>query len=352
MQFLKKYLLNLRIVFTLIIIAVAVFGYFFLKNNYGKSDIEQLNRYQVKRETLQEEKSFSGSVSAERSSVARFSFSGTVASVAVKEGDKVSKGQVLATLDRQELERDLKKYLNYYLKTRWDFDQTQEDYKDFQLWGISETEKNEIKRIIEKAQFDLNNSVIDVELKNLALQKSVLKSPIDGIITRIDQPTAGVYVTPTQAEFEIVDPDSLIFEVLVEQDQVIDLYLNKSGVILLDIFNEKEIPAEIYYISFAPADTSTGVLYKVKAKFIQQDILPLLRLGMTGELKIRGSRAESVLVIPVSFIQRQQGKDYVYVLRGSNQQKTEITTGLEVDGQVEVVSGLKEGDVIVLPEIQ
>ncbi|GIW62367.1 MAG: hypothetical protein KatS3mg090_0193 [Patescibacteria group bacterium] len=355
MQFIKivrKYLLNFKTLLVLVVLIIAVLGYFFLKNNYLKQDFETLSRYTVVRKTLQEEKVFSGNVSAERVSLARFAFSGTIASIAVSEGDKVVKGQVLASLDRQELEKDLKKYLNYYLKTRWDFDQKKEDYQDFEVWGIPEKEKNEIKRIVEKAQFDLDNSVLDVEIKNLALQKSVLKSPIDGIVTRIDQPIAGVYVTPTQAEFEIVDENSLIFEVLVEQDQVVDLALNETGTVILDSFPDKEIPAEVFYISFSPVDTSTGVLYKVKARFLKQDLLPYLRLGMTGELKIFGKRADSVLVVPVSFIETEKDKDYVYLLANSKPTKVAVQTGLEVEGEVEIKSGLKEGDILVLPSLK
>jgi len=144
--------------------------------------------YTVKRQTLKDELSLSGEIDAEEHVTLRFQSSGRLAWVGVKEGDYVKKFQGVASLDQREVQQNLKKYLNTFVNERLDFDQELQDSQIKYSGGLSEDARREALRVLEKAQFDLNNSVIDVELKNLAIEYSYLVSPIEGIVVSIGSP--------------------------------------------------------------------------------------------------------------------------------------------------------------------
>ena len=136
----------------------------------------------VKQGDLTQTLELSGHLQAEENLTLRFQTSGLLTWVAVKEGDWVRRGQALATLDRRALEKTLKKELNDYSKERADFEQDQDDHKLVREGLVIDYE---IRRILDKAQWDLENSVIDVELADLSHRLAVLSSPIAGIVTKV-----------------------------------------------------------------------------------------------------------------------------------------------------------------------
>jgi len=99
------------------------------------------------------------------------------------------------------LEQELLDYMN----ERWDHEKTtEEDYKDQALTEIIRIAK-------EKAQFDLDRTVLDVEIQNIALKYSTLISPIEGIVTKTDFPQAGVNVGITD-KIVISNPKKACFQ--------------------------------------------------------------------------------------------------------------------------------------------
>jgi len=116
-----------------------------------------------------------------------------------------SAGQTIAKLDTYELQRELTATLNTYRSTRDTFDQTQLNAQDSGIASamaplISGVNKNNasgiddaVKRIVDQNQANLDNSVINVELANYALQLSTLTSPLKGIITHEDITVPGLY---------------------------------------------------------------------------------------------------------------------------------------------------------------
>ena len=322
-----------------------IFVYFFALKGKVVKKVKIEKTYTVKKQNIKKELVLSGEVKADKYAVLHFKTSGKLVWIGVKEGDKVKKGQAVASLDRRALEKEFRKYMNYYLKTRWDFEQTKEDYKDFEVWNISETEKNRIKRIVEKAQFDLNNSVLDVEIKNLALQDSVLIAPFSGIVTKMTVKNPGVFITPSEARFEILDPNSLYFEVSADQTEVIDLKEGEKGSIVLDILPEKEYKGEITFISFVPKEDETGTVYKVKVS-LPKEIFGKVRVGMTGDFKVITEERKGVLAMPLSFVDFDEKGSFVYVLRGGKKEKKYIK-GEEFGEFFIVREGLKKGDKVV-----
>lgn len=212
------------------------FVIFFVAFNFQKSKVnsqKDKQLYKVKKETLRETLSLSGEIDADEKATLRFQTSGRLAWVGVKEGDYVKKYQTIASLDQRSLRKTLEKHLRDYMKERWDFEEDKNvTYKDMPLTDT-------IKRILEKNQFDLDKAVLDVELQNIALEYSTLWTPIEGVVTRIDAPFAGVNITPAQAEFEIVNPKTIYFSATAEQADVVNLKEGLKGKIIFDAFPER-----------------------------------------------------------------------------------------------------------------
>ena len=290
--------------------------------------------FTVKRANLVQTLSLYGEVDSWEKADLKFQTSGYLAWVGVKEGDRVTKYQTIANLDQREVEADLRKYLNTYAKYRWDFDQT----KDNQAGQIV---SDSLKRTLEKAQFDLNNAVIDVELKDMAKKFSLLWTPIDGIVTRVDTPNAGVNITTAGAVFTVVNPDTLYFLATADQSEVSQLAASISGTISLDAFSDSKIPATISAISFTPKSGETGTVYEVRLNF--PPVNDPLRLGMTGDVEFVTKEISDVLFVPSKYLKTENGKKYVL---GKNKEKIYVMTGEDMDGNVEIISGLKENDTI------
>lgn len=299
---------------------------------------ETINTTTVKKENIQQTLTLAGEVDAKEKATLRFQTSGRLSWVGVETGDYVKKYQIVATLDRRELQKKLEKDLNSFLSERWDLDQTREDYE-----GVAITD--EFQRIIDKAQFDLNKAIIDVELQDLALQYSRLMTPIEGIVTKIDTPYAGVNITPAGAEFEVINPQTLNFVAVADQTEVVLINEDSAAELVLDSYPDRTLNGYVDKIDLKPKSGETGTVYAVTFKI---DNLPSekLRLGMTGDLTFTTMLKRQVLTLPFSYVNEEDGKYYVFKEQKGKVIKKKIKVGIETDDRYEIVSGLEEGDKI------
>lgn len=320
-------------------VIILVAGGVFYNTNVTKEKQQKQKVYTVKRQTLKESLSISGEVNADQKTVLRFQTSGRLSWVGVKEGDYVKKYQAIASLDQRDVKKELQKQLNDFMKTRWDLDQSREDVKDKAL-----TDK--MQRILDKAQFDLNNSIIDVELQNLAVEYSTLIAPIEGIVVRVGSPYAGVNVTPAQAEFEIVNPNAVYFSATADQADVVNLSDGKQADITLDPYPDAAISGQVKGIAFTPKAGETGTVYEVKIYFTQNNSDYRYRLGMTGDANFITKVIANVLAVPVTYIKTENGKKYVSKSEKGKIVKQTVEIGDTVDSSAQITSGLLEGDII------
>lgn len=225
----------------------------------------------------------SGKIQAKRVANLNFQTSGQLVWVGVKEGDQVKKWQGIASLDKRELEKRLTRYLNLYLTNRWDFEQLQDDYKDEkERYLITDA----IQRILDKAQFSLNNAVIDVEITDLTLKLATISTPIEGIVTRIDTPQAGVNVSPLSANFTVVDPSSVYFAASVDEADIGKIQIGQKAKINLDSYPEGEFEGTVERIAFvATATAGGGTAYLVEISLPENQNLKF-RVGMNGDASI------------------------------------------------------------------
>lgn len=316
---------------------------FYKSGSVGQLNTKESKTYKVKRATVQETLSLSGQIDAEEKATLRFQTSGRLSWVGVKVGDRVAKYQGIASLDTRDVKNKFQQYLNDYVKTRRDYDESLDDNTRKMNESVTREARDEAKRLIEKADYDLQNAVLDLELQQLALEYSYLASPIDGIVVDIKSPVAGVNITPTQAEFVIINPQTIYFSALADQTDVVKIKEGMRGELTFDSFPDALKKGTVTSIGFTPKEDETGTVYEVK---IGVDDPEAYRMGMTGDVTFNVGSRRNVLQIPTSSIKEEKDKEYVTAFLKGKKVKTFIKTG-EVDGEMtEVLSGLKIGDVI------
>lgn len=179
------------------------------------------------------------------------------------------------------------------------------------------------------------------------IEKHYLYAPVDGTILKVNI-----------KEGEMVD--------LVTKNIVFQILPKAPYEIKVDIY-EKDIPkikpgswVEINFLAF-PNQTfegevesisktekiKEGVVYyevKIKPQSLPQEILP----GMTCDLRILVNKKENVLVLPKEALKKKEGKYYVEILEGEEKDEREVEIGISSEEFVEVVSGLSEGEKVIL----
>lgn len=330
------------------VIILLIVGYIFYQKIIGtQASNKKEVSYILKRQDLEDSLTLSGKVDADEHVILRFQTSGMMSWIGVKEGDYVKKYQGLASLDQRELQKTLKKYLNTYMSERWDYDQEKEDTQIKNIGGLSEDARREALRVLDKAQFDLENAVIDVELKDIAMKYAYLYTPIEGLVTKVDVPFAGTNITPAGAEFEVINPKTVFLSATADQVDVVRLKEGLIGEITFDAFPETTIPGTISKIAFTPKAGETGTVYEVKVTITSDNSAYQYRYGMTADIEFVLNNKENVLAVPTNYVKTDKKRKYVMKKENGNKAKTYVTVGEEIDSNLIITSGLKEGDVVI-----
>jgi HlyD family secretion protein len=284
----------------------------------------------------------SGLLDATQKASLRFAAGGKVVYVGAQAGDYVKKGQTLATIDRRELEKRLQQDLNSYMRERWDWDQLQDDTKDRAL------PQREV-RGVDKAQWDLDDTVLDVEIRDIAIRNTVLSSPIAGILVSSPTTVAGVNLAPADT-FDVIDPSSLVFKAAVDEADVGKIKIGQPVKITLDAFPDQTISSAVNKIDVKSSQSNTGTVFVVEIPIPNVTSLEQYRLGMNGDVTIELATRENVMSVPLDAIRQREDKTFVDVRTGPDTYaEREIEVDLETDDAIEVIKGLSKDDEILIP---
>lgn len=335
------------IIFILLLLIVAGGAWFAWSRKVSQAEAsvqDETKKFTVIRNKLTETLTLSGEIDADEHVSLFFPTGGKLAWVGVKEGDYVKKFQGIASIDQRDLEKRLQASLNSYMITRWDFEQSKVDNKDA---AIKDGEVGDrLKRIIDKAQFNLDNSVINVEIASLAKEMAYMYTPIEGIVTKVGGQYAGANIAAT-GTFEVVNPQTIFFSAKADQTDIPLLSVGETAEITLDPYESEKITGVVTSIAFTPVAGDTGTTYEVKIDFTSVNDLLKYRLGMTGDAEFVTKEKTGIIAVPSNFVKTISKKKYVYILKGGKEVQTEVKVGDEGDNDLEIIDGLSEGDIIV-----
>jgi RND family efflux transporter MFP subunit len=315
-----------------------------------QSKLKEIKIATVSRQDLTETISSSGEIKARKSTKLQFNTPSKIIWLGVEKGDQVQKWQSLASLDQRILNKNLKKKLLTYMNERWDFEQTDDDY-DLNGKKTSQVSlTDEEKRIVEKAQFDLDSSILDVEISNLTLSEANLISPIAGTVTAIENIAVGENLTAlglSGSYIKIVNLTSFYFEAQVDEVDYAKIYLDQKVSIILDAFPEKTFEGTVSFISKEGVKTLTGGIIftiEIDLNLDNND----LALNLSGDAEFIINQKQAVLVIPREFVKSKNGDSIVWIKENNRLVTKNVTTGFTSLTQTEILEGLEEHQEVVL----
>ncbi|HEX8923789.1 MAG TPA: efflux RND transporter periplasmic adaptor subunit [Patescibacteria group bacterium] len=297
---------------------------------------------------LKDEITLAGSVDAASKANLQFQTPGILQWIGVKEGDTVKKYQAVASLNKDDLRKRLQIDFNNYQSQFSQFQDTQDKYKTIK---DNNNLTDEMKRILDRSQFSLDNSVVSYELDDLSIKYATLVSPINGVVTAVSQPNGGLNVTPANATFSIIDPNSIYFKSNIDQEDVPKIHLGQPAQVSIDSFPNDSYTTQIDYISFTPVEGQTSTVYEVRFGLPQSNNDLKFRLGMDGDAHILLSEVKDAFTVPSDAVQEStDGSKFVYIKSPDSAKlvKRTVKTGIETDTDAQILEGLTANDQVVV----
>ncbi|HRG08157.1 MAG TPA: efflux RND transporter periplasmic adaptor subunit [Cyclobacteriaceae bacterium] len=251
-------------------------------------------------------------------------------------GDQVKAGQELIRIEDKEFQNSLQiegKRLNLELADN----NLKKQQSLYDKGGVTQTE-------LKNSAISYVNAKYAFENAELQLIKMSVRAPFDGVIVELPYHTDGVKIDQAQPLLKIMQYDKLLMDVKLPEKHLSEITLNQVVQIANYNVAKNTIYGKISQISpVINADTRTfqSVLQIDNEK-------RLLRPGMFIKAFILSEkRAETIVIPKETIISRQDGKVVFTVENGIATEK-KITTGLESLDVIEVVSGLKVNDRLVI----
>lgn len=335
-KLLKRFLTKKNILIAVVLlILVGIFT-----KGFGLFAKKVTDRYELKKGAIKEEIVISGEVKADKYSAMNFSTSGKLGWVGVAEGQSVYKGQALVKLDTDILNSAFETAKANLRAAEASVQYIHDTVKDH---SGDETYYQKTTRTTAEAAKDAAYEAYKVAEENL--KNATLYAPFKGIVSSLINSAPGVNVLYSETAVEVVDPETVYFEVYADQTEIIKLSSDQKVELILDAYSDETIEGTINYLGLTPQDVDGGSLYKVKISFSEKPDIQKIRVGMTGDAKFIIKEKDNVLQAPIKFINNdKKGK---YVLVGNMNNKVYIETGLEGEENIEIIGNVKEGDFLL-----
>lgn len=178
------------------------------------------------------------------------------------------------------------------------------------------------------------------------LSKMTLRSPLTGIVTKLDA-KVGQTVSVGTSVVSVISNSNLEIEANVSEISVGKVKVGDAVLITMDAFADKTFKGTVTYIE--PAETVVDGVVNFKITIAFSEKYPEIKTGLSTNLSIITAEKVGVLRVPAYAVTKKDDKSYVTKKVGKESVETEVTTGFKgSDGFIEILSGAIEGDVLVL----
>jgi RND family efflux transporter MFP subunit len=288
-----------------------------------------------------------------------FGVTGTVAEVLVDEGNNVTEDQVLARLDAPSLESSVEmaelqvEIAEEQVKAARAQYEIAQDNLDEGVPGMSEDvlelQVDIAKAGWETAKLNLEIAELSLESAELNLEKAVIVAPFDGVVTDIGitegkEISAATLATPA---ITLVDTSEIEMRGFIDEIDSAMVKVGQAANIILDALPDEEVNGEVDFISLVGTTLAGVVSYDTTITL--ENPVGGLKDGMSATAEVIIERRDDVLLIPNRAIWGTLANPKAVVLVDGQQEEREITLGLSDGINTEVLSGLQEGEEVVLP---
>lgn len=280
-----------------------------------------------------------GNVQTKKNIVIYPEMAGMLQHVYVKEGQKVSKGQMLAKIDDGGLSQQVAQ-----LQIQADLAKTTFERQE-RLWN--QKIGSELQYLQAKSNYEAQQKAVS-QLKS-QLAKTTVRAPFSGVIDDVIS-EQGTVVSPGQSQlFRIVNLDDMYVETDVPESYLPYVTVNKNVLIDFPILG-KTMEAKIRQTGnfINPANRT----FKIEIAIPNKD--KSIKPNLTAKLKINDYTNENALLIPQSIIsENAKGEQYIYVVKDKKEnnegvaERIIIETGKTQGDDIEVLKGIENGAEII-----
>lgn len=283
-----------------------------------------------------------GTLRAKQQATLYAKVAGYVTKVAVDKGDAVKVDQLLAELEVPELIADFKKY------------EADAQVAEIDLKCMTDAQKKAPDLVLPQA-LDKARGASDVARANIQRTQTLLDfakitAPFPGIITMrfVDDgafvPAATSGGAQNAAMFTVMDYTTIRAQVAVPE---LDAALVKKGQpvkVTLEALGGKTFEATVTRFTHAIDEPTRTML--VEAELPNPDLA--LRPGMYATIKVGVDRHDGVLTVPVEALAMEKTNAFVFKSADGKAKKTAVTLGFNDGAKVEILTGMTEGEAVIL----
>jgi HlyD family secretion protein len=275
---------------------------------------------------------------------------GTVEKLFVKEGDKVKKGQLLCLLDSTS--------------TRASLDLAQAQF-DQAAQAFARSESLYAQSLIapqdyESARASYKTAKARLQQAQDSYEKTKITAPISGTITQLNIEEGEAVMIGTMNYtgtilMVIADLNKMMGIIDLDETDVPSLKIGAKANITMDAFPDTTFTGVVTKVGYMPKTTASSALTDQTTDFEIEIALnktsPDLRPGLSINAEIITGEKDSVLVIPIQAAGRRKVKgeetQTVFLVEKGIAKLTPIKTGLSSETEIEILDGVKPGNVVV-----
>ncbi len=358
------------VVFAIILGAIALMAV--LSRMGGPSAVE----VQIEEATRGRLSSFvmaSGKINFRENIQLRTEVTGRIETVFVEEGDKVSKGDTLAIIMPELFEADVLQARALTEARRIDIErqevalsQLEREFERrqelFHSGHIDKDSFEKLQRDVAIAKLDLSarrQDLVQAEASLASaedrLRKTVITSPIDGIVTALNVKGGETVVAGTtniigSSLMDVSDPSAVVAEVDVSETDILAVRVGQKADIVIAAAPNQRYPGSVLSIATTAREDSNGQRSFLVKILIDEDGDAFSRLAMSCRAEIYTDVVEDTIKVPVEAILHDtagedgtSGEAYVYLVKDGIAQKQVVEVGLQTDTESEIRSGLEAG---------
>ncbi|MEW6349319.1 MAG: efflux RND transporter periplasmic adaptor subunit [Thermodesulfobacteriota bacterium] len=289
-----------------------------------------------------------GSVRCAQTLTVGFEVTGVVAKVNVEEGDRVQRDQVLAELDQSVLDAESAvKEAEIKAGTAEMSFRTEEFRKRDELFkknAISDSELRKAGFELERAQANLETLKAQQDAIAARKKQRMLRSPVSGVVAK-RYIEAGSVVTPTQNRvFRLLRCDDVVAVLELPEKAYRSIRPGQPLIVHVDALGGKRFSSLVHHV--CPEIDEKNRTFTIEARVSNPDLI--IAAGMFVRAEILPHQDNPSVWIPARALVRVGKKDAtVFVVKDGVALKRDVRVAGRDAGRVEVVSGLREGDLLV-----
>lgn len=254
----------------------------------------------------------------------------------VRTGQDVAYGDVLARLETDVIEMDIKR-----------------QNLTIELLQLSLAE---VRAMPQRSRFSIRRAELELEMAQLALEvlkkeyeRTTITSPIDGVVMYTSAYGIGDFIPARSLMVSVADPEQIQFQ--YNGPRVRDIKLGMEVTIVID---DREVPARVTLTpDSAPVekrdDYQNTVIITVNNPI---DIPPTVDMGNRYQFSLMLEEKDDIIVIPADVVSVFMGQYYVQVLENGLRFNRDIVVGIVTRDYIEVVRGIEVGETLIIDTIR